>query len=280
MSFDSIDGFFGWPLFRDNIIRIDADRQLLTTIDEVPAEARTWTSLRLHRKSSLLSLEIPGPHEGGTIFIDTGSDSGVSLSPARWSEWTNAHPNRPKTLRGSYSPRSGLVFGEESWSQQLSLGPLTLTDVPVTQSSDGDMSGISEYAATLGLAALRRLEIIVDGKKGVAYVRSRNGPARPYDYNRSGVVFAPGDMQLSRTNNLIAQVMEGSPAYEAGIRNGDTLLKLNQEWCTNWTQLTAAVFRKHGTRVDVTLKRGDQAYDTTVVLRDIFPSSANPTTKD
>jgi hypothetical protein len=279
ISVDAIDGIVGWPLLRDNILQIDADRQALKSLDEVPQEARAWTSLRLRRKSSYLTLEIPGPHGEGGILIDTGSAGGVSLNPERWQAWTNAHPNRPKTLAASYSPGSGMVIGEESWSQRFSLGPLTLTDVPVTQADRSDIAlGSPGYQATLGIAALRRLELVVDGKKGVVYLRPQNGRSRPYPYNRAGVVFAPRSLQGSGTNSLIAHVIEGSPAYDAGIQNGDMLVKINQQWSTNRPQLSTHLFRTlpAGTRIDLTLKRGEGTVNTTVVLRDIFPSSAVP----
>lgn len=275
------DGCIGWPLFKNNVLQIDANGGVLRTLEEVPREARTWTSLRLRSNSGVLCLETTDTQGKGAILIDTGDTrNGVSLSPERWHEWTNSHPDRPKTLTESYSPGSGHLIGEESWAERLSLGAFTITRVPVTE------AGRSQIAlgcdAALGITALQRLELVVDGNEGVAYVRVRSGPSRPYYYNRAGAVFSPRDLMGSAANHLIAHVLPGSPAYEANIRDGDVVLKVGQQWYTNWTigPTTLCSTRPAGTRVDLTLKRGDKTFSTTVVLRDIFPANATPATKE
>ena len=80
----------------------------------------------------------------------------------------------------------------------------------------------TKYEATLGLAALKRLDIVIDGKHGIAYLRPKKTPPLPYQHNRLGADFIPQD---SHNDDLIAHVANGSPAYEAGIRDGDILLK-------------------------------------------------------
>jgi C-terminal processing protease CtpA/Prc len=75
----------------------------------------------------------------------------------------------------------------------------------------------------LGLEALKRLDLIVDGKHGMAYLRPKQTRSVPGDHNRLGAVFVPRDDQ---SDDLVAHVLEGSPAFEAGIRNGDVLLSI------------------------------------------------------
>ena len=70
----------------------------------------------------------------------------------------------------------------------------------------------------------------MDGKTGVAYVQPHPGPRAPYQHNRLGAIFAPGDA----SDDLVAFVLDGSPAYEAGIRNGDVLLKIGDLDATKW----------------------------------------------
>lgn len=277
-----VDGIAGWPLFKNSIFQIDAAGRGVKSLPEVPAEARQWTKLRLRRGANVLCLEIPEAHGTGVIFIDTGNFGGVSLNAERWQEWTNAHPDRPKTLTAYYMGGSGMTIGEESWAEKFSLGSLSLNDVPVRGASLSDVaigSARSPYQATLGLTALQRLDFIVDGPAGVAYVRPRTGPFQPYPYNRAGAVFTPRDPGRDKSNELVARVMEGGPAYEAGIRNGDTVLKLGNQWATNWSQgpTTASYSRPAGSKLELTLKRGDKTFNSVVVLRDIFPPAASST---
>jgi S1-C subfamily serine protease len=177
---------------------------------------------------------------------------------------------------------SGVVVGEEAWAEKFSLGPMILNEVPVQPASRSDVatgSAHSPYQATLGLTALQRLDFIVDGGAGIAYVRPRSGPFPPYLYNRAGAVFTPRDPGRDKSNQLVAHVLEDGPAYQAGIRDGDIVLKLGQQWATNWTEgpTGAATKRPAGSKLELTLKRGEKTFSSVVVLRDLFPPAASST---
>lgn len=278
-----VDGCAGWPLFKNSIFQIDAAGQKVRSLPAVPEEARQWTKLRLRHGSDVLCLEIPGPHKNGVILIDTGNDGGVSLNAERWRAWTNAQPNYPKTLTAYYMGGSGVVIGEESWAETLSLGPVTLNEVPVRGASASDVatgSSRSPYQATLGLVALERLDLIVDGKAGVAYVHARTGPFRPYPYNRAGAVFTLRDPGKSKSD-LVAHVLEGSPAYDAGIRTGDVVTAFDGKSPRNGSggPMTVSRTSPAGTKLELTLKRGTNTFTATMVLRDLFPPAASGTSE-
>jgi S1-C subfamily serine protease len=176
----------------------------------------------------------------------------------------------------------GLVIKEESWAKEISLGPLTLTDVPIMEADSSEIALMksfpdTRYEATFGLAALKRLDIIIDGKRGVAYLRFKKTPSLPYEHNRLGAAFVPRD---PKNDDLVAHVVDGSPAYEAGIRNDDVLLKIGEldatKWRTDPKVLPLSRFWNSpaGTKLELTLKRGDKVFKTTAVLRNILPPDA------
>ena len=79
----------------------------------------------------------------------------------------------------------------------------------------------------------------------------------------------------------MACVVDGSPAYQAGIRNGDILLKIDEKDVTQWRTDGKAnsPFRTlpAGTRVQLTLKRGDEIITNTAVLQNILlPDATTP----
>jgi len=277
-----VDGAVGWHSIRFNTIQIDASQRKATWLTNAPPEAATWLKFRIRSQSRILSLEIPG-REGNraVLTVDTGSSDGVALAPEKWSEWKAAHTNRPTTLMAGYMPGAGTVVMEECWAKQLIFGPLVLTNVPVMAANVAEQAvGSPGFEASLGLAALRCLDLIIDGDLGIAYLRPRNLPPPAYQHNRLGAVFVPPDMQ---SRDLVARVIDGSPAYEAGIRDGDLLLKVGDldvtKWRTDPTVLPLSRFWEGppGTRLDLSLKRGTKTFKTTAVLRQILsPVAGSP----
>jgi S1-C subfamily serine protease len=171
-------------------------------------------------------------------------------------------------------PGAGTVVTEETWAREMTFGSLVLTEVPVMPSNVAEQAmGSPSFVASLGLAALKRLDLIIDGSLGIAYLRPKTAAPPPYDHNRLGAVFAPRDMEGA---DLIAHVIDGSPAYEAGVRSGDVLLKVGDvdvtKWRTDPKVLPLSRFWEQppGTRLEFVLKRGTQTIKPTAVLRQIL----------
>jgi hypothetical protein len=60
------------------------------------------------------------------------------------------------------------------WAGEYSLDGFVLRGVPVIENNPlAAHFGGDDYAATLGMAALRRMDLIVDRKTGLAYARPR-----------------------------------------------------------------------------------------------------------
>jgi hypothetical protein len=268
------DGVLGWQPLRSNIFLIDASHSAVVGLPEVPSETTNWMRLNLATNSDL-QLEVPGQH-GRTlsVLVDTGFDRGVKLFPDQWRAWTADHPKQPMTLNAYYTPYVGLVVARESWARKLAIGSLVLTDVPVMGADKADLAiGSTNTRATLGLAALKRLDFIINGKAGVAWISPKSTAPAPYEHNRLGAVFAPVNLQ---SEDLIAHVVEGSPAWTAGIRNGDMLTRIDDLDVTKWRTDPAVLplgrfwTRPAGTKLQLTLKRGTQEFKAQVVLRQIL----------
>jgi len=274
-----VDGTVGWQPMRYNTIQIDAGQRKATWLTNAPPETATWLKFRIRRQSRVLTLEIPGQEDKqGVLTVDTGSACGVALSPERWRAWRAAHTNQPATLLAGYMAGAGTVVTEESWAKELTFGPLALTEVPVMPANVAEQAmGAPGFEASFGLAALKRLDLIIDGALGIAYLRPRNAPPATYEHNRLGAVFAPRDMEAA---DLIAHVMDGSPAYEAGVRSGDVLQKVGDldvtKWRTDPTVLPLSRFweRPPGTKIELILKRGDRTITASAVLRQILAPDA------
>jgi hypothetical protein len=200
--------------------------------------------------------------------VDAGSYGGVSVRPQQWRDWKTAHTNAPLTLDLSHMPSGGFTITEEAFARELSIGNLRLTDVPIHQPTPRE---IATAEVAFGLAAIARLDLIVDGGQGWAHLRPRSTPPAPYDHNRLGAVFLP---RHSLSEEVVARVVERGPAHGAGIRNGDVLFKIDELLVTKGRAQGMALCefweRPAGTKLDLTIKRGDETLKIPVVLRDIL----------
>jgi hypothetical protein len=268
-----LDGVLGWPAFSKNVIRFDGRNAGF--LDRVPPEAATWLKLPLRAGAATLGLEVPG-RAGGTetLTVDTGGLHGVSLDPREWCQWTATHQNRPRTLQAYYMPGAGLRVHELTWTDEITIGPLTISDVLLREANITETSLVPAYRAALGLMAVRRLDLIVDGKNDVAYIRPRPAtPAPAPPHNRLGAVFVPAD--LEKGTDLVGIVLKDSPAWEAGIRDGDLLVRIGDVDVSTWRSDPGALpgqffERPAGTKLELILRRGEKEFRVAVVLRDLL----------
>ncbi len=269
-----MDGLLAWADLRDHIVWIAADTNRLSALAALPENMDAWTKWKIRQDSRYLEIILPSASgKDGTIAIDTGSPLGVQLSPQRWKQWRDKHRDELTSVKAYYEPAIGIKVSEELWADSLSLGKFSLTDVPVMESPPVNTVRFANYQATLGLFALTRLDIIIDGKNARIYIRTNPKPTSKYQYNRLGAVFVPANM---KSDDLVAHVAENSPAQEAGIRNGDALRRIADFDVTKW-RTDARVFplsrfwsRPAGTELELTLARDNTLIKVKVKLKELF----------
>jgi hypothetical protein len=167
------DGLLGWPEVQNDILVFDANRHIVRSQEELPPETTTWLKLPVHR-GIILTLTIPNlDKKTNLIMVDTGSGFGVGLRPPQWRIWRAAHADLPMTKVTYAFSGTAPVTAEVVWADDFQLGPLRLTDVPVYEELSPAISGWDEMAASFGLLALDRLDLVVDGKNDVAYLKPK-----------------------------------------------------------------------------------------------------------
>ena len=176
-----MDGIIGWPDMRDDSIAIDALSQTIRGVERAPADTNGWLRLPVYPRAGLLALQTPrADGKTGVWEVDTGNDGGVSLSPARWKEWRATHPHAHGKWTFSFMPGSGMGMHRAYKVETLSVGPLSWTNVMVCRANRTEMGFAASgdvVEGSMGVEALRSLELIVDRKGGMAYLRTRSLPA-------------------------------------------------------------------------------------------------------
>jgi len=270
------EGMVGWPLMRDSLWSFDLSAGQYRQLVAVPSAAAKWQQYQIWDADNTLSLIPPSdPRRVERVIVDTGNPSGIELPPDQWKEWVAAHPNAPMTLFMDYLPGQKVRCAYESIAATFPLGTLVLHDVAVSEADPTYyevQAEPGERVVAIGLAALARLEVVLDPPNRTAYLRASRHPALPYLHNRIGAAFFPAN---ETSVDLVARVVPKTPAAQAGIRDGDVLLKVDGQSAAAW--LSDGVLLKRmggripaGTKVVFTVKRGDAVMDITVTARDIL----------
>jgi hypothetical protein len=281
--FPDIDGIVGWPNLSRNVLHLDWGQSTLESLPQVPARVLAWHSFKLYPPPGVQVLALRVSESPSfkkkAVYLDTGDPGGVKVSSGLWEEIVAQHPRLPVAIEGYYTPSDGCVLLRICWLRTLKLGDLVLHDVPVSEMPP-KQQGLPSCWASVGLYGLTRLELFIDAKYDRAYVGTKRDYPKGYDYNRSGAVFLPLD---ARSSDLVATVLERGPAWEAGIRNGDRLLRVNGRDVTGWrtdpnvTKRPSCFSQPAGTKVNLTVLREGQPLDVTVVLQELLPVQASPT---
>jgi hypothetical protein len=152
------DGLIGNGLFQDKVVEIDYDRQVIAIHETLPPLSADWIASDMILDGVIPfvrgTLTIDGDARDGWLMLDTGAYTSI-LSSARLSPVSKAW----RELRGLAGSRGGL---------SVSIGGRTFANPNYSvRAYDGDQTA-------LGLAGndvLKRFNLIVDNRRGIAYFR-------------------------------------------------------------------------------------------------------------
>jgi tetratricopeptide (TPR) repeat protein len=180
-----LDGLLGWPEVRDNILVFDYEQRAIERVEQLPPETSGWLKLKVAPADSLL-LELPLANGArGLISVNIGLETaraGIRMSAVPWREWQATHTRTSTT-------------------NEVKIGPLTLTDVTVKEIPAREAGDLLEQNPStqcvwqLGSAALARLDLVVDGIHGWAYLHPKTQPT-------NGSLTVDGHWQLADSVRL------------------------------------------------------------------------------
>jgi len=107
------------------------------------------------------------------------------LTPAQWQETKAVHPEVPSDTVNHSTWSIGSFTAQTLWADEIKLGALILTDVPVENMPAAEAACLNkaipgdEVAGVIGMGALNRMDLVVDGKNGFAYLRPKLGNKLP-----------------------------------------------------------------------------------------------------
>jgi len=265
------DGLLPWHTLQHVVTEIDWSDWRFCFHGGAPSAHDGWQMFAIDPLASRLWMIIPmtnGPPL--RIMLDTGDPGSVLVDAATWRQVRD--PGRETCSLTSDSYR--LWTQDVSWVHTLSFGPLTLHDLPVSESFPNDVEQ-REHPVRFGLYAMRQFDMIIDGPRARIYLRPTRRPPEPMRFNNLGATFPPAP-----SGDLVAHVVPGTPAARAGVLDGDILLAMDglrtDTHPTRHADLLFAIGiicrQPAGTVVRMQMRRGHDVLVCDATLRDILGS--------
>lgn len=150
-------------------------------------------------------------------------------------------------------------------AEALRLGRFTL-DHPVTGFPTQGQFGRHGMAGNIGNAVLRRFRVVFDYSRSRVSLEPNGSFADPFEQDMSGLAIVTRAPEFRA--RLVQRVVEGSPAQEAGLQAGDTILALDGRDSADLPLASLReMLRVPGKRYVLGVKRGEQTLTATIVTR-------------
>ena len=273
-----VEGVLGAEAFKGYIVKFDFIKQIMTMYD--PSVFKPFD----HRKYDELPIEISRSKPYLTVKARIQSDSvvnlkllldtGASLSMLLHTYSTPGLVLPPQTIRGSIGMGfGGTIEGVVGRVRDVEIGRHRLV-LPVCNFQEliqmSDSSFINGRNGLLGSEILSRFNMIIDFNKEKLYLQPNRYFPVEFSYDRSGITLIASGTDLKKF--LVQDVLENSPAYEAGVRTDDEITKINGFPSSFFTLSTInnKFQAKIGKTVRLTLRRNKKTMKVKLKLRDLI----------
>jgi predicted aspartyl protease len=265
-----VDGIVGSDLFRRFVVEIDFDQRELTLHEPAGwtprpgAEVLPLTFLDEHPYVHA-SVRLPGGAEiAGDFVIDTGSSVPLILSPSIIAG-QGLRSSLPPLLGAAGRAVGGALSIPLGRAESLSLGRFKL-DRPITGFPSQGMFGREDKAGNIGNAVLRRFRAAFDYARNRVSLEPNGSYSDPYEHDMSGatVVTQAPEFRV----RTVQAVIDGSPAKEAGLEPGDTIVALDGRDAAELPLSSMRErFRLPGKTYVLSVRRGERTFTATIVTR-------------
>jgi Aspartyl protease/PDZ domain len=243
-----IDGVLAFPLFRQTVFTLDypASKLLLSPIGEPPYLPGSTIKFNNVQRTPLIPIKV------GDItlvaLIDSGSDGPLLLNPSGLD------------LRFSTPPRPGTVVGTLTGNRLQQIGRLALPLAVGAYQFPQPIVELTDQLSALGGEILSHFAVTFDqARNQVTFHRGDYAPIITPPRRSCGLAFSKGP-----TYWRVVGVVAGSPADQAGIKEGELVTRIDGDSITNWPLARFEPFLKRSPEIVFTFLDG--AKETPVVI--------------
>lgn len=228
-----IDGVIGWPIVSRYAVIVDYDAMQIELHEprgfEHDMEAPGYD---IEAKGTVFFVNVSVTLESGATFagkvlVDTGSGGNISFNSPFVRE-----SNVLDQIDGSYEREMQGFSAESSRSHVtmlsgLSIGLHKFVGVPASLSlAEAGATSWSGVMGILGNGVLKRFNMVIDLKRQRLFLEASRLYHEAFEVDGSGLELVLDDV-LQRV--IVERVIDGSPAHEAGMKEGDEIVLIDGE---------------------------------------------------
>lgn len=228
----NISGILGADLFRRFVVEINYRTQKITLHDPESFRAPRGNVIQhpveisRHKPYFYACTHFPNDTLISTkLLLDTGAGLALLL-------YTDTHPDLhlpPHVIKSNIGMGlGGFIEGFLGRVERLDLAGLPFPEV-ITNFQEFPASLDTTYTngrnGIIGNQLLSRFIVTIDYIRGKLYLQPQRHYREQFRFDRSGLVLAASGVRLN--SYTIYQIIDGSPAAEAGLQRGDIIRKIN-----------------------------------------------------
>ena len=262
------DGVIGYGLFKNFVVHIDNDRNVVEFHDPKTfsaLESSTVVPLTFKRNFPFTDIVVTAGDSQKVlnVVIDIGAGHAISLNVD--DDATFSVPGDSiRTMIGKGV--SGSLEGQVGRIRRLELGGEILTDVVATfpDREFQNPGGMNTGNGNLGNGLLRRFNVTFDYSRKAMLLERNERFNEPFEWNMSGMRLAPAE----QTGLRIEALVENSPAAKAGLAIDDVVTHVNGKAVSrDDVRSLRQMMKQEGAEVRIAATRNGQRLEVKLKLR-------------
>ena len=265
----SHDGVIGYGLFKNFVVHIDNDRNVVEFHDPKTfsaPESSTVVPLTFKRNFPFTNIVVTSGDSRKVplnVVIDIGAGHAISL---------NVDGDSPLSVPGDSIRTiigkgvSGALEGQVGRIQRLELGGEILTDVVATfpDREFQNPGGMRTGNGNLGNGLLRHFNVTFDYSRKAMLLERNERFDEPFEWNMSGMRLSPAE----QTGLRIEALVENSPAAKAGLAIDDVITHVNGKAVSGDDMRSVRqMMKQEGAEVRIAATRNGQSLEVKLKLR-------------
>jgi len=306
-----IHGIIGYDLFKDFVVDVNYALKTIKFHDPVtykykPNKKAETLPIAIRKNKAYIEGQIFLKEENEVpvrLLVDTGSSDAIWL-------FENERIDLPEKNYDDFLGEglNGSIFGKRTKVNSINLGPFALKDAKAAfpdMQSFGSIKNLGNRNGSIGGEILKRFNIVFDYPNRKMTLKKNGNYKKPFHYNLSGITIQHnglryvaesiaggkgiiksedrnfGDVQILLENRtklslvpeiIVSGIRVGSPAHEAGLREGDVVLAVNGKKVHRYKlqEITHMLDEQEGKKVRVMIERANSEKQFTFTLKKLF----------